>query len=73
MNATLTPVKMEALATTQWAPTLASALQGSLEQTVKWTSMNATLLLAKMGALVITQWAPTNACALQDLPAPTVK
>ena len=35
MNATLTPVKMEALVTTQLASTLASALQRSLEQTVK--------------------------------------
>ena len=35
MNATLTPVKMEALAITQLAPTLVSALQDLPAQTVK--------------------------------------
>ena len=35
MNATLTPVKMEALVTTQLAPILASALKDLPEQTVK--------------------------------------
>ena len=34
MNATLTPVKMEALVTTQWAPMSVSVLQGSQVQTV---------------------------------------
>ena len=34
MNATLTPVKMEALVTTQWAPTSATVAQSSQVQTV---------------------------------------
>ena len=69
MNAILTPVKMEELATIQSAPTLANALQGSLEQTAKWMLMNVTLTLVKMEALATTPMDLTNACAIQDLPA----